>query len=271
MRVHLRLSRGSALLTAAVCALGVGTPVAAAQAGAGRNPVVLELFTSEGCSSCPPVDRWVARLDAGQPLPGAELIVLSEHVNYWDHQGWKDPYSSAALTERQQEYVRGLGLSGLYTPQLVLDGDVEVHPGDEHQVAEEFQKAAATARAPVRIEDVRVANGAVTGRVEVESGSKHGDVLVAVALDRTETDVLAGENDGKKLTNVAVVRDLVKIGKTEKGKAFDGAFRVPVRADEEGNLRVVALVQEGGLGPVVGAGMVKVGTEKVGTGQAAGR
>lgn len=242
-----------------MCALGTGLPVAAAQAGAERNPVVLELFTSEGCSSCPPVDRWVERLDAGQPLPGAELIVLSEHVDYWDHQGWKDPYSSAALTERQQEYVRGLGLSGVYTPQLVLDGQVEVHPADATQVSEEFRKAAATTRLPVRIEDVRVADGAVTGRVEVASGgSKHGDVLVAVALDRTDTDVLGGENDGKKLTNVGVVRALTKIGKMEKGKAFDQVFRVPVAAGEAGNLRVVALVQEGGLGPVVGAGMVKV-------------
>lgn len=243
---------------AVLCLLSAAWPSAFAQAAAGRNPVVLELFTSEGCSSCPPVDRWVERLDAAQPLAGAELIVLSEHVNYWDHQGWKDPYSSAALTQRQENYVRSLGLSGLYTPQVVLDGEVEVHPGDAHQVTDEFHRAAASARLPVHIEDVHVAGGAVTGRVEVAGGSKRGDVLVAVALDRTQTDVLAGENDGKKLTNVAVVRTLVKIGKTDKRKPFDQAFRVPIAPDEGGNLRVIALVQEGGLGPVVGAGMVKV-------------
>lgn len=264
------MRHGGALL-AVVCALCAGTSFAAAQAGTGRNPVVLELFTSEGCSSCPPVDRWVERLDAAQPLPGAELIVLSEHVNYWDHQGWKDPYSSAALTERQQEYVRGLGLSGIYTPQVVLDGEVEVHPGDAHQVSEEFRRAAASERLPVQIEDARVKDGVVTGRVVVAAGSKHGDVLVAVTLDHTETDVLGGENDGRKLTNVAVVQALVKIGKTEKGKVFDQAFQVPVTAAEGGNLRVVAVVQEGGLGPVVGAGMVKVGAEKVEAGQANGR
>ncbi len=254
--MHSLLWRGGALLTAVACALAAGAQIAA---GTGQNPVVLELFTSEGCSSCPPVDRWVERLDAGQPLAGAEFIVLSEHVDYWDHEGWKDPYSSAALTERQQSYVRMLGLSGVYTPQLVLDGEAEVHPGDAQQVSEEFHKAAAKARLPVQIEDVHVADGAVTGRVKVESNSsKHGDVLVAVALDHTETDVLGGENDGHKLTNVAVVRTLIKIGKMEKGKAFDGAFRVPVATGDAGNLRVVALVQDGGQGPVTGAGMVKV-------------
>jgi hypothetical protein len=256
MRIQAWLWRRIALPVFFFCAVG---PVAVAQGGAGQNPVVLELFTSEGCSSCPPVDQWVARLDAAQPLAGADLIVLSEHVNYWDHQGWKDPYSSSALTERQEGYVRGLALSGLYTPQVVLDGEVEVHPADATEVGNEFRKAAAATRLPIAIEDVHVADGTVTGRVSVAGvGSKHGDVLVAVALDKTETDVLGGENDGKKLTNVAVVESLVKIGKTEKGKAFDQEFRVPVAAGETGNLRVVALVQEGGLGRVVGAGMVKV-------------
>jgi hypothetical protein len=255
MRVHLWWY-GGALLLAAACVSGASAQTSP-QAGAGRNPVVLELFTSEGCSSCPPIDRWIERLDAAQPLDGAELIVLSEHVNYWDHQGWKDPYSSAELTERQEGYVRGLGLSGLYTPQLVLDGEVEVHPADPHQVGDEFRKAAAITRMPVKIENVGVADGAVTGRVEVAGGSKHGDVLVALALDRTETDVLGGENDGKKLTNVAVVRALVKIGKLEKGRPFDQTFRLPAAEGEAGNLRVVALVQEGALGTVVGAGMVK--------------
>jgi hypothetical protein len=241
-----------------LCVLGAGSRAAAAEPGAARNPVVLELFTSEGCSSCPPADQWVERLDAAQPLPGADLIVLSEHVDYWDHDGWKDPFSSAALTQRQANYARELGSNGVYTPELVLDGEVEVHLGDERRVNEEFQKAAATARIPVKIDEVRVADGAVTGRVVVAGGPRHGDVLVAVALDRTQTDVLGGENDGRKLTNVAVVQALVRIGKMQKGKPFDQAFRVPVQASDAGNLRVVALVQEGGMGPVVGAGMVKV-------------
>ena len=112
----------------------------------------------------------------------------------------------------------------------------------------------------VRIDGAALAGGELTGRVQADgSAQKHGgDVYVAIALDKTLTDVLAGENNGKKLTNVAVVKDLVKIGKLEKGKNFDQPFRVKVGdGADPANLRVVAFVQESGPGKVVGAGMTK--------------
>jgi len=239
---------------------------AAAPPEAAKTPVVMELFTSEGCSSCPPVDTWVEQLDRAQPLAGAELIVLSEHVNYWDQDGWLDPYSSEQLTDRQKAYVRDLGLSDVYTPQIIVDGDQELHPTDATKAKRLLEKAADAPMIPVRIDGAEFDKGGLTAHVVADgSGEKHGgDVFLAVALDKAVTDVLAGENDGKKLVNIAVVKQLVKVGKLEKGKPFDMTLFVKLWPDADPqNMRVIAFVQESGQGKVLGAAMTKdVGTEQ---------
>jgi hypothetical protein len=244
---------------AAALLMGACLEVWAAEPDANRTPILMELFTSEGCSSCPPVDKWAARLDQAQPIARGQLILLSEHVDYWDHDGWKDPFSSAQLTERQGEYSRAMGLSNVYTPQVIVDGDVEVRPWKADEAKASLEKAALAQTMAVKIVGVTVAGGELTGKVEADgTGGKHGDVFVAVAAEKTETDVLAGENHGKKLTNLAVVRSLVKIGKVEKGKAFSQDFKVKLwTGADAGNLRVVAFVQEPGPGKVLGAAMTR--------------
>lgn len=224
-------------------------------------PVLVELFTSEGCSSCPPADTYAERLDHAQPIPGVALIVLSEHVDYWDHDGWKDPYSSASLTERQSEYERALGLSTPYTPQIIVDGTA-VLKGDAQQLKAIYDKAGEESKLSVRLAAVNVApSNLVRAHVDVDGSSvKHGaDIYLAVALDHAESQITAGENNGKRLSYVSVVEELKKVGKLQKGKDFSQDVELKLKsAPDPKNLRVIAFVQESGPGKVLGAAVEKL-------------
>ncbi|MGB8888704.1 MAG: DUF1223 domain-containing protein [Candidatus Korobacteraceae bacterium] len=227
------------------------------------HPILIELFTSEGCSSCPPADALLEKMDASQPVPGAQLIVLSEHVDYWDHDGWKDPNSSPALTERQIAYVRALHLKEPYTPQFVVDGTSEMQANDQQQVGKVLQQAAALPTVPVSIGAVSIASGnpaVLRTRIEANGGTGKptADVYVAVALDHVESQVLHGENSGRHLTHVAVVQQLTKIGKLQKGKPFAENVELKLKpGTDPKNVRVVAFVQESGPGQVLGAALEK--------------
>ena len=227
------------------------------------TPVLVELFTSEGCSSCPPADVFVQRLDQLQPVANAQLIVLSEHVDYWDHDGWKDPNSSPALTDRQASYERALGLSTPYTPQIIVDGAREMRMADPQQIEKALQQAATTPKIAVRLEGVSVdhANPAVL-RVHVVADAntdKHNaDVYLTVALDHVDSQVLRGENRGRHMAHTAVVQQLVKIGKLEKGQEFAQDVQVKLNPGiGPDNLRVIAFVQIPGPGKLLGAALWK--------------
>jgi hypothetical protein len=260
-RRELSVLNVAALLAAGVMLAAVaGDAYAAGPPDQQKTAILMELFTSEGCSSCPPVDNWVAQVDAAQPLPNAQIIVLSEHVDYWDHDGWKDPFSSATITDRQKAYVQNLGLSDVYTPQIIVDGDAEVKPANAQATSQTLQKAAGTATAAVKLDGVTLSANEISGHLTADGSGqkKNADVFVAVALDKTLTDVQAGENNGRKLTNIAVVKQMVRVGKLEKGKSFDQPFKVKLWQDADpANLRVIAFVQESGPGRVLGAAMTK--------------
>jgi len=227
------------------------------------RPIFVELFTSEGCSSCPPADALLQQMDATPHFAGGQLIVLSEHVNYWDHDGWKDPNSSAQLTERQAAYVRALRLKEPYTPQLIVDGTREMSANDPQQIDKILREAASTPTIPVRIGETSVdAGNPMVVRMHIaadgSSDKRNADVYVAVALDRVESQVLYGENGGRHLTHVAVVVELKKVGKLSKGKSFDDVVQLKFKPGiDPKNVRFVAFVQEPGPGKLLGAALRK--------------
>jgi hypothetical protein len=237
----------------------------AAAPAADAHPVVVELFTSEGCSSCPPADVFLAKLDKFQPVQGAQLIVLSEHVTYWDQEGWKDPNSSQALTDRQSSYESALGKKEPFTPQVIVDGDHELRlQTPPQQVKDILQQARDQAKIFVQITGAALDPGSPSVlRAHVDTGensTKHNaDVYVAVALSHVESQVLRGENSGHHLEHVAVVQRITKIGKLSKGKTFADDVQLKLAPTEDPkNLRVIAFVQESGPGKILGAALLKL-------------
>jgi hypothetical protein len=239
---------------------------AAARAEHPGAPVLIELFTAEGCSSCPPADHFLAELDAAQPVPGARLIVLSEHVDYWDQQGWPDPYASKAFTERQVAYDRSLRVREPFTPQFIIDGTIDMRLSRRDRIGEQLRAAAAAAKIPVNIESVSIGGGAapvISGVVRVEgvTADRPCDLFVGIALDHADTQVLRGENRGQHLMHVAVLRDLVRVGAVAPGAASRQSFSLELRPGFDGSaLRVVAFVQRPGPGAVLGAAEQTTGT-----------
>jgi hypothetical protein len=185
--------------------------------------ILVELFTSQGCSSCPPADRVLAQLDA-QPVAGIEFIVLSEHVDYWNRLGWTDPYSSGALTARQQRYGQRFSLDGVYTPQAVVQGQAQMVGSDGRKLVAAAQAAAKRPQVGLRVVEFERGNGRVRGRVVVESGEvpKGAHLVVALASDPPATVVARGENAGRTLPHVAVVRQLVDLGGKDRFDLPDG-------------------------------------------------
>jgi hypothetical protein len=216
------------------------------------TPILVELFTSEGCSSCPPADTLLRTLDSTQPVPRAQLIVLSEHVDYWDDLGWRDPYSSHAFTTRQQEYASRLGLASAYTPQMVVDGKIQFVGNDRSLANLAFEKERLTPKVAVRISSIAIANHTVRVRIETGPLSSKGEIFIVLALEHASSQVLRGENGGHRLEHVAVVRRLTRVGRAVQGEAFSKEVSLALDPSDQ-PARVIAFAQEQNQGRILGA------------------
>lgn len=182
---------------------------AGSQPAADRVPVVVELFTSEGCSSCPPADALLSRLAQEQSVSGVQIIPFGMHVTYWDQLGWKDPASLALATERQQAYSRVFGEDRIYTPQAVIGGRDEVVGSDEAGVRKAIARAARQPRVPVGLTAAADGNSlnaeATLGALPPEVKEKLHAWMV-ITEDGLSSVVKRGENGGRTLHHDAVVR-----------------------------------------------------------------
>src|SRR5581483_2849025 len=155
-RMFFRSKFARPVLAAALSAASLCLAVSAHAQSPPRQPVLVELFTSEGCSDCPPADDLLGQLDTQQFVPGAEAIVLSEHVTYWNHEGWRDPFSFSAMDERQQQYARVSSLDSIYTPQVVVDGAEQLVGSDAPKLQSAIGNQAAKPKLAITSENARI-------------------------------------------------------------------------------------------------------------------
>ncbi|MCU1223559.1 MAG: hypothetical protein JWQ42_1652 [Edaphobacter sp.] len=250
----IRRLRLQALTLIALVALP-SAAIAQTPASQSRTPVVVELFTSEGCSSCPPADALLARLDREQPVSTAEIIVLEEHVDYWEQDGWHDRFSSPQYTERQNQYAPRLKFDNVYTPQMVVDGATQFVGNNGPRAYQAIVAAAQTPKITLSL-----STPVLDGRHVVSSVSSpasplpKADLYAALIEPKATTEVLRGENGGHHLEHAGVVRSLQRIGKLQDLASGPVKFNLTAPAGVgPTNMRVVVFAQESGQGPIRGA------------------
>jgi hypothetical protein len=231
------------------------------------TPVVLvELFTSEGCSSCPPADKLLADLERDPLVKGVQVIAISEHVDYWNRLGWKDPFSAAEFSKRQLDYMQALGLQDVYTPQMIVDGRTQF-VGSNLKAAREAIASAASARKA----NINLAINSLNARslrlaVQIDNlpevtKDDTPDVMLAITESELLSNVSRGENKGRNLLHAAVARKLINMGKVN-GKTFNAEKSVDLEASwKRKDMKVVVFVQERASRRILGVNAIKLTTE----------
>lgn len=225
-----------------------------------RTPVIVELFTSEGCAACPPADKYLQKLSEDQPVEGVEIIVLAEHVDYWNRLGWTDPFSSALFSKRQNYYANFFNQKAVFTPQMIVDGTRELREKDGDKP---FVDAARDQKSIVKLSIEKEAGNTVSLKVSITKlpAIAKGDqafVLLAVTENNLISNVLSGENSGRKLKHMAIVRNLEGIGEAT-GEETTLSTDVTLKKDWKHNdLSLVAFVQEARGRRILGAAKVSL-------------
>ena len=228
-------------------------PIPAIENPKSKQPVLVELYTSEGCSSCPPADQALAFLENQQPFSQAEIITLALHVDYWNYLGWKDEYSSPLFSQRQAVYAQRLKLDSSYTPQMIVDGRLQFVGSNLGDAGKAITEAAKYPKANIEI--VLIEN---TLKIKITDVPKHEDatVFLAIAEDNLSSNIKRGENAGKNLEHISVVRELKAIGKIEANSDnYEQTAAFSLQPDwKKNNLKYVIFIQENASRKILGIG-----------------
>jgi hypothetical protein len=218
--------------------------------------VLVELFTSEGCSSCPPADALLRQVNGTQTTVGQLVVGISEHVTYWNGLGWSDPFSSAAFTDRQNAYSERFHLEGVYTPQMVINGAEQIVGSDRVALVRAVQaEQAPHPRVSLRILSFNVAGNtlAVNFSVSGDVPAQGADLMAVLADDSDRSNVLRGENSGQNLEHVAVARSLARVAKLRSAGERTVQVQIPATFQASQKHHVILFAQTPGNGRVLGA------------------
>ena len=224
---------------------------------ASQVPVIVELFTSEGCSSCPPADQLLEEIVRLQPVKDALIVGLGEHVDYWDHLGWRDPFSAKQFSTRQSTYAAARSSEEVYTPQMIVDG-TRVFVGQNRAAAlDAVARAAGAPKAPVDLTWMAGAGRSLQIRVHPAAPSAGAQVFLAITEDHLSSSVAGGENQGRRLSHAAVVRQLADIGRADASGAFQKTVPITVGpAWRVQALHAVVFAQRRPLGAITRIGVI---------------
>jgi hypothetical protein len=215
------------------------------------HPVLIELFTSEGCSSCPPADTLLRQINGMHTDTGQLIVGVSEHVTYWNNLGWNDPYSTSTFTDRQNSYGMRFHLDSVYTPQIVVNGERQVLGSDRSAVLRAVQETDHPSQLKVQIVSTTVSGDTLTISYAIrETSSSEGADLFAILADDVDTsNVLRGENSGRTITHVSVARNLTHIGTIHDGT--ENVIQLPLANTRHSAQHLILFAQAKHLGPVL--------------------
>jgi hypothetical protein len=235
-------------------AAGISIALVAASAPAQRA-VLVELFTSEGCSSCPPADALLRQVNGTRTSGGQWIVGISEHVTYWNSLGWSDPFSSSLYTERQKDYSQRFHLEGVYTPQMVINGAEQIVGNDRAGLARAVEtEEAQRPQMSLHILSMSVAQNTLTVNFSTvgDLPAQGVDLIAVLADDSDRSNVQRGENSGRALAHVAVARSISRVARVQAAGERTVQIKIPSSIQATQGHHLILFAQLPGNGRVLG-------------------